>query len=108
MTANLEERQFFRIKTPATHAEVMTYLSAFAAVESFIVILVSGGCMEASSCACMHAGFANDCLAKPAKTFEDIILCPSGGCFSQSDYTLPLAFQYTGMLLAIKLKDIVL
>lgn len=42
MTANLEERQFFRIKTPATHAEVMTYLSAFAALESFIVLCVSG------------------------------------------------------------------
>ncbi|GLI59764.1 hypothetical protein VaNZ11_001725 [Volvox africanus] len=42
LTANLEERQFFRIKTPASHAEVMTYLSMFAALESFMVLCVTG------------------------------------------------------------------
>ncbi|KAG2435320.1 hypothetical protein HXX76_007395 [Chlamydomonas incerta] len=42
LTANLEERQFFRIRTPASHAEVMTYLSLFAAAESFVVLCVSG------------------------------------------------------------------
>lgn len=43
LTANLEEKQFFRIRTPATHAEVMTYLSLFAAAESFVVVCASGG-----------------------------------------------------------------
>ncbi|GIM06920.1 hypothetical protein Vretimale_11162 [Volvox reticuliferus] len=42
LTANLEERQFFRIKTPASHAEVMTYLSMFAALESFVVLCATG------------------------------------------------------------------
>ncbi|KAG2483303.1 hypothetical protein HYH03_017806 [Edaphochlamys debaryana] len=42
LTANLEERQFFRIRTPATHAEVMVYLSTFAAAEAFVVLCGSG------------------------------------------------------------------
>ena len=42
MTANLEERQFFRIKTPCSHAEIMLYLSLFAAAESFAVLFISG------------------------------------------------------------------
>ncbi len=42
LTANLEERQFFRIRTPASHAEVMTYLSLFAAAESFLMLCVTG------------------------------------------------------------------
>ncbi len=42
MTANLEERQFFRIKVPCTHAEVMLYLSSFAAIESFAIVYTTG------------------------------------------------------------------
>ncbi|GFR49477.1 hypothetical protein Agub_g11416, partial [Astrephomene gubernaculifera] len=42
LTANLEERQFFRIRTPASHAEVMTFLSLFAAVEAFAVLCATG------------------------------------------------------------------
>eukprot|EP00798_Chlamydomonas_sp_ICE-L_P005542 gene5542-4178_t len=47
MTANLEEKKFFRIKTPCSHSEVMLYLSLFAAAESFFVILASGEIWEA-------------------------------------------------------------
>ena len=42
MTANLEEKQFFRIRQPCSHAEVMLYLSTFAAAESFVVLIASG------------------------------------------------------------------
>ena len=42
LTANLEEKQFFRIRQPCTHAEVMLYLSTFAAAESFVVLVASG------------------------------------------------------------------
>ena len=47
LTANLEERQFFRIKQPCTHAEVMLYLSTFAMAESFIILVGSGEIWEA-------------------------------------------------------------
>jgi adenosine 3'-phospho 5'-phosphosulfate transporter B3 len=47
LTANLEERQFFRIKQPCNHAEVMLYLSTFAMAESFIVLVGSGEIWEA-------------------------------------------------------------
>ena len=43
LTANLEEKQFFRIRQPCSHAEVMLYLSTFAAAESFFVLVASGG-----------------------------------------------------------------
>ena len=46
LTANLEEKQFFRIKQPCSHAEVMLYLSTFAAAESFFVLVASGGDLE--------------------------------------------------------------
>mmetsp|Transcript_11692 Transcript_11692/g.20760 ORF Transcript_11692/g.20760 Transcript_11692/m.20760 type:complete len:361 (+) Transcript_11692:119-1201(+) len=52
LTANLEERLFFRIKAPCSHSEVMMYLSAFAAVESFAVIYMTRelqGAIEHSS-----------------------------------------------------------
>eukprot|EP00798_Chlamydomonas_sp_ICE-L_P002985 gene2985-12993_t len=47
MTANLEEKKFFRIETPCSHSEVMLYLSLFAAAESFCVIVASGEIWEA-------------------------------------------------------------
>ncbi|KAL6762152.1 UAA transporter [Haematococcus lacustris] len=54
MTANLEEKQFFRIKSPCTHAEVMLYLSCFAALESFGVIYMTGELQEAMRHSDLH------------------------------------------------------
>ena len=42
LTANLEERWFFRTKLPSQHSEVMTYLSACAAAWSAVVLVASG------------------------------------------------------------------
>mmetsp|Transcript_18642 Transcript_18642/g.40045 ORF Transcript_18642/g.40045 Transcript_18642/m.40045 type:complete len:358 (+) Transcript_18642:176-1249(+) len=47
MTANLEEKQFFRIRVPCSHAEVMLYLSTFAAFESFVVLYFTGELWDA-------------------------------------------------------------
>jgi adenosine 3'-phospho 5'-phosphosulfate transporter B3 len=54
LTANLEEKQFFRIKQPCSHAEVMLYLSTFAAAESFFVLVASGGGTSEDAINAMH------------------------------------------------------
>lgn len=41
LTANLEERCFFRVRLPCSHAEVMTYLSACAAAQCLAVLLLT-------------------------------------------------------------------
>ncbi|GAX81280.1 hypothetical protein CEUSTIGMA_g8712.t1 [Chlamydomonas eustigma] len=74
LTANLEERQFFRIPQPCSHAEVMLFLSTFAAAESFVVLVVSGEIWDAvqhsmrhtetvpSICAFSVLGYVTVCL----------------------------------------------
>jgi adenosine 3'-phospho 5'-phosphosulfate transporter B3 len=74
LTANLEERQFFRIPQPCSHSEVMLYLSTFAAAESFVVLVVSGEIWDAvqhslrhretvpSICAFSVLGYVTVCL----------------------------------------------
>lgn len=54
MTANLEERWFFRIRTPASHSEVMLYLSCFAAVYSGVVLVASGEVWDAVAHSMIH------------------------------------------------------
>jgi adenosine 3'-phospho 5'-phosphosulfate transporter B3 len=54
LTANLEERWFFRSKVPCQHSEVMTYLSSFAAVGAASVLLASGELTPALAHASEH------------------------------------------------------
>jgi adenosine 3'-phospho 5'-phosphosulfate transporter B3 len=54
LTANLEEKWFFRIKLPCQHSEVMAYLSTFAAAGAGVVLVVSGELQPAIGYATQH------------------------------------------------------